>query len=297
MKEKKLGFGCMRMPLLDPDDLTSFDYEKIEQLFDRYLEQGFTYFDVAYTYHGYHAEEAVKKALVERYPREKFQLATKLPLRDFKDEQDLENIFQEQLDNCGVEYFDFYLLHNMGHNVYSKCCKYHVFDFVQRMKEEGKINEIGMSFHDTPELLDEVLSQYGDKMDFVQLQINYLDWEQPNIQSQKCLEIANKYHKPVTVMEPCKGGMLSRIPEAAEKLMKEYSPEDTPSSWAAPGKTWPTQPMENGRSTTTFTPALRRWPGVKAFRTPPGCGCRLPGSRASIITGFIPWSSSLPKAS
>lgn len=232
MKEKKLGFGCMRMPLLDSDDLTSFDYEKIEQLFDRYLEYGFTYFDVAYTYHGYHAEEAVKKALVERYERERFQLATKLPLRDFKDEQDLENIFQEQLTNCGVEYFDFYLLHNMGHNVYSKCCKYHVFDFVQRMKKEGKIQKIGMSFHDTPELLDEVLSQYADKLDFVQLQINYLDWEQPNIQSRRCLEIANKYHKPVTVMEPCKGGMLSRIPEEAEKQMREYRPDDTPSKWA-----------------------------------------------------------------
>lgn len=231
-KEKKLGFGCMRMPLLDPNDLTSFDYGKIESLFDRYLERGFTYFDVAYTYHGYHAEEAVKKALVERYPREQFQLATKLPLRDFKDEKDLETIFQEQLTNCGVEYFDFYLLHNMGRNVYAKCCNYHVFDFVQKKKQEGKIHEIGMSFHDTPELLDEVLSQYADKLDFVQLQINYLDWEQPNIQSRRCLEIANKYHKPVTVMEPCKGGMLSRIPKEAEERMKQYRPGNTPSSWA-----------------------------------------------------------------
>lgn len=232
MQEKKLGFGCMRMPLLDSEDNTSFNFEKIEKLFDAYLKKGFTYFDVAYTYHGYHAEEAVRKALIERYPRDQFQLATKLPLRDFKDEQDLETIFQEQLDNCGVKYFDFYLLHNMGQNVYSKCCKYQVFDFVQRKKEEGRIHEIGMSFHDTPELLDEILSGYGEYLDFVQLQINYLDWEQPNVQSRKCLEIANKHNKPVTVMEPCKGGLLANVPEDVEKLMKDYQPDATAASWA-----------------------------------------------------------------
>jgi hypothetical protein len=232
MKENKFGFGCMRMPVLDAADQASFDYDKIEKLFDTFLEQGFTYFDTAYTYHGYRAEEAVKKALVERHPRESFQLATKMPLRDFKDEEDLEKIFNEQITNCGVDYFDFYLLHNMGHNVYEKCCKYDAFHFVQKKKEEGKIKAVGMSFHDMPELLDEILSSYGECIDFVQLQINYIDWEQANVQSRRCLEIANKYDKPVTVMEPCKGGTLVNVPKEAEELMKAYDPKASVASWA-----------------------------------------------------------------
>ena len=232
MKEQKFGFGCMRLPVKDASDQTTFDYEKIEKLFDRFLEEGFSYFDTAYTYHGYQAEKAVKKALVDRYPRERFQLATKMPLRDFKDEEDLEKIFAEQLENCGVDYFDFYLLHNMGHNVYDKCCRYHAFDFVKKKKEEGKIKAVGMSFHDMPELLEEILEKYGDRLDFLQLQINYIDWEQPNVQAKKCLEIANKYEKPVIVMEPCKGGTLVNVPKEAEELMKEYHPELSAASWA-----------------------------------------------------------------
>lgn len=232
IKEKKLGFGCMRLPTLDKSDPASFDYERIEELFDAFLEKGFTYFDTAYTYHGYHAEEAVRKTLVERHPRDSFQLATKMPLRDFKDVDDLEKIFNEQLTNCGVDFFDFYLLHNMGHNVYEKCRRYDAFHFVQRKQAEGKIRSVGMSFHDTPELLEEILAQYGDCLDFLQLQINYMDWEQPNIQSRRCLEIANRYHKPVIVMEPCKGGTLVNVPEAAEKLMKEYHPDASAASWA-----------------------------------------------------------------
>ena len=232
MKEKKLGFGCMRLPVLVPQDAVSFDFDAIEKLFDRFLELGMTYFDTAYTYHGYHCEEAVRKALVERHPRDSFQLATKLPLRDFKDAGDMEKIFREQLENCGVDYFDFYLLHNMGHNVYAKCETYGAFDFVKRMQREGKIRVAGMSFHDTPELLDEILTRYGDRLDFVQLQINYIDWEQPNVQSRRCLEVARKHGKPVTVMEPCKGGTLVNIPAEAERLMKGFAPERSPASWA-----------------------------------------------------------------
>ncbi len=231
-EEKKLGFGCMRLPTLDKDDPVSFNFELIEKLFDAFLDKGFTYFDTAYTYHGYHAEEAVRKALVERHPRDSFQLATKMPLRDFKDGDDLVKIFNEQLANCGVEFFDFYLLHNMGHNVYEKCRKYDAFHFVQLKKAEGKIRSAGMSFHDTPELLEEILAQYGDCLDFIQLQINYMDWEQPNVQSRRCLEIANRYNKPVIVMEPCKGGTLINVPEEAEKLMKQYHPDASVASWA-----------------------------------------------------------------
>ncbi|MCH5205049.1 MAG: aldo/keto reductase [Oscillospiraceae bacterium] len=232
VNEKKLGFGCMRLPLLDAGKPNSFDYAKMEELFDLFLNQGFTYFDTAYTYHGYEAEKAVRKALVDRYPREAFQLATKMPLRDFKDSEDLEKIFEEQLTTLGVDFFDFYLLHNMGYNVYDKCVKYGAFEFVKRKKDEGRIKVIGISFHDTPELLEKILAEYGDGIDFVQLQINYIDMDQANVQGRKCLEIAQKYGKPVTVMEPCKGGTLVNLPEEAEKLMKDYSPDASAASWA-----------------------------------------------------------------
>ena len=226
------GFGCMRLPVLQADQPDSFDYEKIEQLCDAFLKKGFTYFDTAYTYHGYHAEEAVRKALTERYPRDSFRLATKMPLRDFRDADDMERIFSEQLEHCGVEYFDYYLLHNMGTNVYEKCKKYDAFGFVERKKAEGKIRQIGMSFHDTPELLDEILAQYGGMLDFIQLQINYMDWEQPNVQSRRCLEIAHRYGKPVTVMEPCKGGTLVNLPQEADGLLKQARPDKSNASWA-----------------------------------------------------------------
>lgn len=229
---KKFGFGCMRLPVIDKSDPASFDYETINKLFDEFLRQGFTYFDTAYTYHGYRGEEAVRRALVERHAREEFQLATKLPLRDFKDTADLEKIFAEQLNHCGVEYFDYYLLHNMGYNVYAKCVKYGAFDFVVRKKSEGKIKFVGMSFHDTPELLEEILSKYGHGIEFVQLQVNYIDWEQRYVQSRRCLEVARKYHKPVVVMEPCKGGTLVNIPDAAVKLFKDYNPDASVASWA-----------------------------------------------------------------
>lgn len=233
-QERKVdfGFGCMRLPVLQKDQPDSFDYEKIERLFDAFLSKGFPYFDTAYTYHGYHAEEAVRKALVERHPRKNFQLATKLPLRDFKGADDLDRIFNEQLDHCGVSYFDYYLLHNMGTNVYEKCRKYDAFGFVAKKKDEGKIRQVGMSFHDTPQLLDEILARYGGMLDFIQLQINYVDWEQPNVQSRRCLEIARKYGKPVTVMEPCKGGTLVNLPEKAEALLKAHLPKASNASWA-----------------------------------------------------------------
>lgn len=228
---KMLGFGCMRLPVLD-GDATKFDYPKIEALFDAFIERGFTYFDTAYTYHGYHAEEAVRHALVERYPRDAYQLATKLPLRDFKDADDMQRIFDEQLRNCGVDRFDYYLLHNMGHNVYAKCVEHDAFGFVRRMKEAGKIDYVGMSFHDTPELLEEILQKCGDGLDFVQLQVNYADWEQPNVQSRRCLEIARAYDLPVVVMEPCKGGTLINVPDEAAALLREADPEAPIASWA-----------------------------------------------------------------
>ena len=174
MKENKFGYGCMRLPLMNKEDQTSFDYELINKLFDTYLEKGLTYFDTAYTYHGYHAEEAIRNVLVNRHSRDSFQLATKLPLRDFKDSEDMERIFNEQLTNCGVDFFDYYLLHNMGSNVYEKCMKYGAFDFASKKKAEGKIKVVGMSFHDTPELLEELLHvNYCDAL----VALIILNWE------------------------------------------------------------------------------------------------------------------------
>ena len=231
-EDKKLGFGCMRLPVLEAGKPNSFDYEKIEKLFDAFLEQGFTYFDTAYTYHGYEGEKAIKKALVDRHPRKSFRLATKLPLRDFKDADDMESIFQEQLVNCGVTFFDYYLLHSVGANVYEKCRKYGAFHFLKRKKDEGKIQAAGISFHDTPELLRKVLDEYSDCIDFIQLQINYADMDQANIRGRECLAVANEYGKPVIVMEPCKGGTLVNVPEEAARLMKDFAPDVSIASWA-----------------------------------------------------------------
>lgn len=229
---KRLGFGCMRLPLLDKDDQTSFDTETLNKLMDTFLERGFTYFDTAYTYHGFKGEEAIREALVKRHNRDEFTLVTKLPPpRMLKSVEDQERIFDEQLENCGVEFFDYYLLHNIGVSAYQQACKYDTFGFALRKKEEGKIKNFGISFHDTPELLDEILTAHPE-LDFVQLQINYIDWENPGIQSRRCYEVARKHNKPIVVMEPCKGGNLALVPEEAEELMKVYNPEASIASWA-----------------------------------------------------------------
>ncbi|MEN6462441.1 MAG: aldo/keto reductase [Syntrophomonas sp.] len=229
--DKKFGFGCMRLPLLDKDDQTSFDTETFNKMVDTFLEQGFTYFDTAYVYHGYRSEDAVRESLVKRHRRDEFELATKLPMRDFNSAEDMERIFNEQLEKCGVDYFDYYLLHNMGINAYKKACEFDSFGFGRRKKQEGKIKNFGISFHDTPELLDEILTAHPE-LDFVQLQINYIDWENPGIQSRRCHEAARKHSKPIIVMEPCKGGNLALVPEKAEQLMKEYNSSASVPSWA-----------------------------------------------------------------
>ena len=228
---KRLGFGCMRLPLLDKDDQTSFDTETLNKLVDTFLEKGFTYFDTAYTYHGFKSEEAIREALVKRHNRDEFALATKLPPRMLKLVEDQERIFNEQLENCGVEFFDYYLLHNVGVSAYEQACKYDTFGFALKKKEEGKIKNIGMSFHDTPELLDEILTAHPE-LDFVQLQINYIDWENPGIQSRRCHEVARKHNKPIVVMEPLKGGNLASVPKKAEELMKAYDKDASVASWA-----------------------------------------------------------------
>lgn len=228
---KKLGFGCMRLPITDENNQTSVDFRQFCNMVDSFLEQGFTYFDTAYMYHDFKSEEFVKEALVRRHPRKSFTLATKMPTMFLKKEEDLERIFNEQLEKCGVEYFDYYLLHNLNAVNYPVAEKLNAFDFVVKKKAEGKIKHIGFSFHDGAELLDEILTKHPET-EFVQLQINYLDWDSQGIQSGMCYDVAVKHNKPVVVMEPIKGGTLINIPDEAKKLLRETDPNMSVASWA-----------------------------------------------------------------
>lgn len=228
---KKLGFGFMRLPITDSANQKSIDYEQVNQMVDTFLERGFTYFDTAYMYHEFLSEEVLKETLVKRHARSKYTIATKMPTMFLKQQEDLDRIFNEQQEKIGVDYFDYYLLHNLNISHYAIAEKFNAFDFIIKKKEEGKIKQIGFSFHDNAQLLDEILTAHP-QVDFVQLQINYLDWDNKSIQSGKCYEVAKKHGKPVIVMEPVKGGSLANIPESAKQLfLSEHSDLSIP-SWA-----------------------------------------------------------------
>lgn len=228
---KKLGFGVMRPPLLDKNDPSSVDLETLKQMVDTMIENGFTYFDTALMYAGSNSEASVRKALVDRYDRDQFNLATKLHAGFFRDKEDRDRVFNDQLERLGVDYFDYYLVHGIEKSMLKKYEDNDVFNWLLEKKAEGKVKHPGFSFHDTPELLDELLTKYPD-MEFVQLQINYLDWDSDWIRAKECLEVANKHGKPVIVMEPVKGGTLANVPEEAEKLFKEHNPDLSVPSWA-----------------------------------------------------------------
>ncbi len=228
---KKLGLGMMRLPLLDAQDPTSVDEEQVCRMVDAFLENGFSYFDTAYMYHNYQSENVARRVLVERYPRDRFVLASKLPSMFLREAGDPERIFAEQLEKCGVEYFDYYLVHNLTRDHYAKVKAVDGFSFVSRMRAEGKIRKLGFSFHDNAEFLEEVLSDHPE-MEFVQLQINYLDWESERVQSRKCLEVCQRHGKPVIVMEPVKGGLLARLPRRAEDMLRAHAPDASAASWA-----------------------------------------------------------------
>ena len=228
---KKLGFGCMRLPITDQNNQTSVDFQQFCDMVDSFIEQGFTYFDTAYMYHDFKSEEFVREALVKRHSRDSFTLATKMPTMFLKKEEDLERIFNEQLEKCGVEYFDYYLLHNLNAINYPIAEKFDAFDFIMKKKAEGKIKHIGFSYHDNAELLEEILTKHPE-VDFVQLQINYLDWNSEGIQSGKCYNVVTKHNKPVVVMEPIKGGTLINIPDEAKTLLTETDTNLSIASWA-----------------------------------------------------------------
>ena len=227
---KKLGFGLMRLPLLNPDDPKTIDQEAVNRMVDRFLEQGFTYFDTAYAYHQGMSEMIARSALSQRHPRDSFLLADKMPAFLIKGPEDYPRIFAEQLEKCGVEYFDYYLLHNLGAKTYAESVRWGGFDYVAKLKREGRARCVGFSFHDTPELLERILTEHPE-MEFVQLQINYADWENGTIQSRRCYEVARKHGKPVIVMEPVKGGSLAQVPEEAQAIFESCT-GGSPASWA-----------------------------------------------------------------
>ena len=224
---KKLGFGLMRLPKFDDG---SFDIEQIKTMVDEFLAAGFTYFDTAWAYAG--SEDAIRQALVERYPRDKFQLATKnAAWINCKTRDDAINQFNTSLKQTGAGYFDFYLLHNLGEGRTKFFDDFDMWSFVADKKREGLIKHYGFSFHSTPAELDEILNNHPDA-EFVQLQINYADWENHAIQSRGVYEVARKHNKPVVIMEPVKGGMLAKPPASVEKVFKAAEPESSCASWA-----------------------------------------------------------------
>ena len=227
----KLGMGLMRLPLMDENDQTSIDYEEVNKMVDAYMDAGFDHFDTAFVYHEGVGEAAFRKCVVERHPRESFKIATKLPLFVITEESQLEPIFAQQLENCGVDYIDYYMLHNVSGFTENAWKNVDLYSFIQKKKEEGYIKHIGISTHGNAEFLEEILFEHPE-LEFVLLQINYLDWEDEGIESRKCLEVARKYNKQVMIMEPYKGGFLADVPEEAEKIMKEYNPDRSVVSWA-----------------------------------------------------------------
>lgn len=224
----KLGFGLMRLPLKDG----VIDGEQLNDMVDRFLAEGFTYFDTAYGYHDGESEKAIRTALVERYPRDRYQLATKLPAwAGPKTKEEAEQMLYTSLERTGAGYFDFYLLHNLGETRTHAFDDFEIWDFLAKKKEEGLIRHLGFSIHDKADVLDEILTAHPE-MEFVQLQINYADWEDANIEARKCYEVARKHGKPIIIMEPVKGGTLANPPAQVADLFTQVNPQASFASWA-----------------------------------------------------------------
>ena len=231
MSEKKLGFGLMRLPSLDPNDPGKIDIEQVKKMVDTFIERGFTYFDTAWMYCAFKSENAVKEALVSRHPRDSFTLTTKLHSSFVNSFEDRDRIFNEQMEKTGVTYFDYYLIHDINSHSIETYNKFDCFGWIRDKKEKGLVKHIGFSFHDGPELLDEVLTAHPE-FEFVQLQLNYLDWESAGVQSRKCYEVAEKHGVPVFVMEPVKGGTLVKLPDPVADILRAAEPGAPLASWA-----------------------------------------------------------------
>ena len=217
--KKNFGFGCMRLPMQgEAIDETAFC-----AMIDAFIDAGFNYFDTARPYHWLLSEKALKTCLADRYDRSRFLLANKLSPTFFEKEEDIRPLIEDQLAACGVEYFDFYLIHANSAERHEKYTSTHAYDIVQQFKAEGKLRHVGMSFHDTADVLDRILTDRPE-LEFVQLQFNYVDYNDPKVQSRLCYEVCRKHGKPVMVMEPVKGGTLVNLPQAALELLPDGSP-------------------------------------------------------------------------
>lgn len=226
---KKLGFGCMRLPLVDGKDDKNILLSEVSQMVDLFLSRGYRYFDTAYPYHGGKGEEAVRKALVERHKRDEFLLADKLPVWLMDKASDMERIFHEQQERTGCERFDYYLVHSIDKENLKKIEEYDAFSFCDKLREKGLIDHFGFSFHDSPELLDRLLNEHPE-VEFVQLQINYLDWDDAVVRSGRNYEVARKHGKRVWIMEPVKGGLLANLPPMVHDLFRQYAPSSSDAS-------------------------------------------------------------------
>ncbi|MDE7186518.1 MAG: aldo/keto reductase, partial [Lachnospiraceae bacterium] len=225
----KLGFGLMRLP---KEASGKIDIEQTKQMVDLFMRAGLNYFDTAYVYDSGDSERAAKEALVDRYPRESFTLATKLcAWMGAHNEETAKQQFYTSLERTGAGYFDYYLLHALQAGNYKTYDKYHIWDFVKEQKAKGLIRHWGFSFNATPDILDEILTAHPDA-EFVQLQLNYADWENPDVTARENYEVARKHGKSIVVMEPVKGGALADPPEAVRKIFDEADGAASYASWA-----------------------------------------------------------------
>lgn len=223
----KLGFGLMRLP----EKNNEIDIEELKKMVDSYIEAGFNYFDTAYMYCEGKSENAIKEALVDRYARDSYFIVDKLPIWMTNENKSKEDIFNEQLNKVGVDYFDLYLLHSVDDESIEQYEKEDCFNWIKNKKELGFIHHFGFSYHGSAEMLDKILSNHPE-VEIVQIQLNYADWDNPVVQSGKCYEVLRKHNKPILVMEPVKGGLLANLPNDIETIMKEYHPSYSLASWA-----------------------------------------------------------------
>ena len=217
--KKNFGFGCMRFPMIGDQ----VDIATTTKMVDTFLARGFNYFDTAHGYISGQSETALRECLTSRYPRDQYILTNKLSGNFFEKREDIRPLFEDQLEKCGVEYFDFYLMHALSREGHKKYQQTGAYDVAQELKAEGKVKHVGMSFHDSAEVLDQILTDRPE-LEVVQLQFNYVDYEDPNVESRKCYEVCVKHQKPVIVMEPVKGGSLVNLPEQAKALLTTGSP-------------------------------------------------------------------------
>lgn len=230
--KSKFGFGCMRLPLIDKNDPTQIDQDLFNKMVDIYMEKGFNYFDTSYAYHQGNSEIAIKKGVVERYPRESYQICDKMPTWALKSEDDNDKFVSEMLDRLGITYFDVFFIHNINIPWFELAEKYNTFEYVKKMKETGVAKKIGFSFHEKSDLLKKVLDKYADIIDIVQLELNYLDWEDSSIEARKCYELCVEHDLDVYVMEPLKGGVIVNQSDEIKNEFKKFNPEKSIASFA-----------------------------------------------------------------